>query len=395
VIPRPRARHAAVALVVAAAAAAPSAAQAAEQFAGLTADNQIFLFRSDSPGNLQNAVPVTGLQSNEQLLGIDSLPATGRLYALGSSNRVYVVDPITGVATPLSNTPFSPPLNGTAFAFSIDPVMLQARSVSSTQNLRISVVTGQVAGVDASYDYDPGDPGAGSVPAFGGIAYSQPPSGGGALATLYGIDTGGDALVTAPTFAALVRTIGPLGLAADGQTPLDIAASGTAYAALHTGNATPSLYTVDLSTGAATPASGNAARSTIAFRSSSTSRAVRPIVAMAALGAVPDDAVDPRVVLDAQRSVRASTLRSKGYRFTVACSEACNVSGQLTVGRVRTPAVDGQVLATAGSVRLTAKLSSSAKKLLREDATQGFGLKVTVTDSAGNRVTASRSGSTR
>src|SRR4029079_6913681 len=131
-------RHAAaLALVATAAVVAPSAAQAAEQLAGLTADNQIFLFRSDSPGNLQNAVPVTGLISNEQLLGLDSLAATGRLYALGSTNRIYVVDPITGVATAVSNTPFSPPLNGTAFAFSVDPGTFQARSVSDTaQNLR-------------------------------------------------------------------------------------------------------------------------------------------------------------------------------------------------------------------------------------------------------------------
>jgi hypothetical protein len=394
VIRRPRPLSALV-LAVAACAAAPSAAQAAEQLAGVTADNQLYLFRSDSPGNLQNAVPITGLQSNEQILGVDSLAATGRLYALGSTNRIYVIDPLTGVATPITNTPFSPPLNGTAFAFSIDPGTLVARSISSTQNLRISVATGQVAGVDPAYAYDPSDAGTGTTPVFGGIAYSVPPAGSGGVASLYGIDTSRDTLITAPTQAALVRTIGPLGFDADGQTPMDLTAAGIAYAALHTGNATPSLYTVDLSTGAAKATSGNAERSTIAFKTSSTSRAVRPILMLAALGEVPDDTTDPRVLLAAPNSIKASNLRSRGYRFSVSCSEACSVSARLTVGRERMDVVTGDVLATAGYVRMTAKLDAAAKKLLREDSTQGFGLRVSVTDSAGNRVTTSRSGRTR
>ena len=177
---------------------------------------------------------------------------------------------------------------------------------------------------------------------------------------------------------------------------MDLTATGVAYAALHTGNATPSLYTLDLSTGAATPTVRNAAQSTIAYKSSSTSRAVRPIVAMAALGAVPDDGVDPRVLLDAPNSIKASNLTSKGYRFSVSCNEAVLGSpAKLTVGKVKTTAVTGQVLATAGYVTMTSKLNADARKLLRTDSTQGFGLKITVTDSAGNKVTASRSGRTK
>ena len=91
----------------------------------------------------------------------------------------------------------------------------------------------------------------------------------------------------------------------------------------------------------------------------------------------------------------AANMRSKGYRFKVSCNEACSISGQLTVGKVKTTAVTGQVLATAGYATMTSKLNADAKKLLREDSTQGFGLKVTVTDAAGNKVTASRSGKTK
>jgi hypothetical protein len=222
-----------------------------------------------------------------------------------------------------------------------------------------------------------------------------PPAGSGGVASLYGIDTGRDTLIAAPTAAALVRTIGPLGLDADGQTPMDLTATGIAYAALHTGNAGPSLYTLDLSTGAAKPTAGNAERSTIAYKTSSTSRAVQPILMLAALGEVPDDTADPRVLLDAPNSISAANLRKRGYRFSVSCNEACSVSARLTVGRDRMDVVTGDVLATAGYVRMTAKLDADAKKLLREDATQGFGLRISVTDSAGNRVTATRSGRTR
>jgi hypothetical protein len=116
---------------------------------------------------------------------------------------------------------------------------------------------------------------------------------------------------------------------------------------------------------------------------------------MAALGPAPDDTSDPRVLLDAPNSIKASNLRSRGYRFSVSCSEACSVSARLTVGRERMDVVTGDVLSTAGYVRLRAKLDSAAKKLLREDPTQGYGLRVSVTDSAGNRVSASRRGRTR
>ncbi len=111
-----------------------ASASAAEQLVGLTADNQLLLFRSDSPSNLQGSVTVTGLATGETLLGIGYQDALGRIYALGSTNRLYVVNPITGAALPVSTLPFSPPLNGDAFAFAVDnttnlaPRVLEHRS---------------------------------------------------------------------------------------------------------------------------------------------------------------------------------------------------------------------------------------------------------------------------
>ena len=78
---------------------------------------------------------VTGLQSNETLLGIDFRPATGELYGLGSTSRLYKVDPTTAVATAVGGQ-FSRCLSGFSFGFDFNPVIDRIRVVSETnQNL--------------------------------------------------------------------------------------------------------------------------------------------------------------------------------------------------------------------------------------------------------------------
>ena len=375
----------------------PASASAAEQLVGLTADNQLLLFRSDSPSNLQGAVTVTGLATGETLLGLGYQDALGRIYALGSTNRLYVVNPITGAALPVSTLPFSPPLNGDSFAFAVDNSTNLARSYSSSgQNLTVSILTGQGAGTAASYAYDPADPGTGTTPVLSALAYSAPPAGSQGLAGLYAIDAARSAFVTAPTQQALIRTIGELGVRVAGPAGLVLTKAGTALAALRTSaEGNPQLYNLDISTGKATPISSSAERATIAYRSSSSASGDTPIIAMAGLGEVPDDEARPRVVVATSTNPKATTLRSSGLPFTTSCNEACTVSGVLTVGKKKQTAVTGAVLATAGWVRLTAKLNSSTKTLLRDDPTQGFSLKVTVTDGAGNRTNVTTNGATR
>jgi hypothetical protein len=375
----------------------PASASAAEQLVGLTADNQLLLFRSDSPSNLQGSVTVTGLATGETLLGIGYQDALGRIYALGSTNRLYVVNPITGAALPVSTLPFSPPLNGDAFAFAVDDSSNIARSYSNTgQNLTVSVVTGQSSGTNAAYGYDPADPGTGTTPVLSALAYAPPPAGSQGSSALYAIDAARSAFVTAPTQQALIRTIGDLGVQTAGPAGLVLTKSGTALAALRTSaTGNPQLYNIDISTGKATPISSDEARATIAYRSSSSASGDTPIISMTDLGEAPDDEARPRVVVAMSTNPKATTLRSKGLPFTTSCNEACTVSGVLTVGKKKQTAVTGAVLADAGWVKLTAKLNSATKSLLREDSTQGFSLRVTVTDGAGNRTHHTTNGATR
>src|SRR3712207_6303957 len=88
---------------------------------GLTANNEIVTFGSGSPGNVTLTRRITGLQSGDQLVGIDYRPANRQLYAL-SRNRLYRFSSLgAGTVTPVGN-PFTAALTGTSFGFDFNPV---------------------------------------------------------------------------------------------------------------------------------------------------------------------------------------------------------------------------------------------------------------------------------
>ena len=58
-------------------------------FYGLTASNQVIQYNANAPESPISTLSVTGLQSGETLMAIDFRPATGQLYGLGSTNRIY------------------------------------------------------------------------------------------------------------------------------------------------------------------------------------------------------------------------------------------------------------------------------------------------------------------
>jgi hypothetical protein len=86
--------------------------------------------------------PVVGLQVGETLVGFDVRPAGGGLFAVGSTSRVYTVDPVTGLAVQAGSL-ISPALSGTKFGVDFNPVPDRLRIVSDTeQNLRVNATTG-------------------------------------------------------------------------------------------------------------------------------------------------------------------------------------------------------------------------------------------------------------
>src|SRR4051794_24488520 len=65
-----------------------------------TSGNDLARFDSGATGVVTSA-PVTGLQAGEPLVGVDVRPANQLLYGLGSSSRLYTINPLTGAATPV------------------------------------------------------------------------------------------------------------------------------------------------------------------------------------------------------------------------------------------------------------------------------------------------------
>lgn len=237
----------------------------------LTGPTSMIVFDSASPDQTLGKIKVKGLGRGEALLGIDFRPSTGQLYGLGSSSRLFRIDPTTGFATAVSGlTPFSPPLAGTEFGVDFSPVSDKLRIVSDVDaNFRIDPVSGAVvdafdnlAGVqtDLSLAYATGDASFGVNPGITAIAYTGTPGG---STTLFGIDADGNTLVrvgsvggapNSPNTGSLT-TIGGLGVDVLYPAGLDIDTRDgiqTAFAALTNTSGQSHLYTINLSTGLAT-----------------------------------------------------------------------------------------------------------------------------------------------
>lgn len=216
----------------------------------VTSANNLLRFTSATPGTIVGSVAITGLQSGETVLGIDVRPATRQIFALGSTGRLYMLNPRTGVATFVSTLSTAP--SGASFGVDFNPVPDRLRSTSDTdQNLRTNVDTGAVL-VDGALAYATGDVNAGQNPNIVGSAYTNNFAGA-TTTTLYGIDSNLDILVRQdPPNAGTLNTVGPLGVNTSDAVGFDIAnGSGTAFAVLTVGG-TAGLYTINLTTGAAT-----------------------------------------------------------------------------------------------------------------------------------------------
>jgi len=160
-------------------------------FAALTDETaqRLFTFRADRPGVTTTPVALNGLPAGVRLVGIDTRPATGQLYGVGSDSRLYTLEVETGAATVVAANPFAPALNGSAFGVDFNPVPDRLRVVSdSEQNLRINPATGAGAGTTNAADAALANA-ANPTPNLAGSAYTNPVAGA-ASTTLYGIDSG-------------------------------------------------------------------------------------------------------------------------------------------------------------------------------------------------------------
>ncbi len=224
----------------------------------LTASNRLVSFDRATPGTTRTSVAVTGLQAGENLLGIDYRPADGLLYGVGSSGRIYTLNPDTGSASVKATlsadatdttAPYTA-LAGTDFGVDFNPMADRLRVVSNTgQSLRINVDTGATT-TDGSIN------GGAANSAITASAYTNAFAGT-ASTTLYALDSATDTLyVQNPPNNGTLASPVALGVDAGAANGFDIdAQTNVGYAVLNVGGAR-TLYTINLAAtaNAASPA---------------------------------------------------------------------------------------------------------------------------------------------
>jgi hypothetical protein len=230
----------------------------AESIIGLRSDNFLVSFNSANPSVISGTVGITGLQSGESILGIDLRPATGQVVGLGSSNRLYAIDTVTGAATALGAA-FTPGLDVAEYGIDFNPTVDRLRVVNSLGgNRRLNPVNGSaVLPVDTNLSYA-----GGGVPRAVAVAYTNSLAGVPAGSVReYGIDSALGALIEIGTQAGgnasfnggVSTVVGSLGFTTSDLVGFDIfGPTGNAFVSLTNGSGISSFYSLNLSTGAAT-----------------------------------------------------------------------------------------------------------------------------------------------
>lgn len=217
-------------------------------FFALTSDSRLLTLNAKNVATVIATTPITGLQTGETILGMDFRPATGQLYAVGSTSRLYIINTTTGVARAVSATPFTPAITASAFGagFDFNPTVDRIRYVGyNAQNLRLNPETGTVAATDGNLN------GSASTPGIGAVAYTQNRAGA-ASTVLFDIDLASDKIYKQdpPNDGKLVE-VGALTVDAEAAGGFDISPDGSKALAILKVAGKQGLYTIDLTTGKA------------------------------------------------------------------------------------------------------------------------------------------------
>lgn len=188
--------------------------------------------------------PITGIQAGENILGIDFRPATGQLFAVGSSNKLYTINLSSGAATAVGATGFGAVVLGSDIGFDFNPTVDRIRLVSNTGiNLRLNPIDGTVAATDIILN--PG------TPAVTSAAYTN--NFVGTTATqLFVIDHSTDKLyLQNPPNNGVLTEVGNLGINIESGNGFDIGSKSNQGWLLATVGGNTQLYSINTSTGAA------------------------------------------------------------------------------------------------------------------------------------------------
>ncbi len=205
-------------------------------------NNNLLIFNPTLKTTTPTSKPLSGLQTGEKIFGIDMRPLNGQLYALGSSNRLYVINIGTGVCSQIGTGTFATALSGTSFGFDFNPITDQIRVVSDTrQSLSINPITASVS-ADISVTLTGAMP---SAAAFNNNSRSS------STTTLYVIDHSSDKLYSLVSSTGVLTEVGALKVDINSSNGFDIGTGNLAYG-VFTVAGKNNLYQIELSTGLAT-----------------------------------------------------------------------------------------------------------------------------------------------
>lgn len=232
-----------------------------------TLATSLVTFDAATPGTFTATVPITGLAAGQTLVGLDSRPNTGELFALGynptgTQAQLYTLNRTSGALTAVGA---ALTLNlGTSTArigFDFNPTVDRIRVTgNNATNFRLNPNNGALAATDGNLAYAASDANAGQTPGIGSVAYGN--SFIGATNTvLYDVDEANSRYTTQnpPNDGTLnSRTALTVNTASALATDLDIyfnpsTRTNNAYLTIATGtDATPTtqLYTLNFITGA-------------------------------------------------------------------------------------------------------------------------------------------------
>jgi hypothetical protein len=385
----------------------------AEPAVGLTSTDALATFDTANPSQL-SVRPIGSLQSaTEHVVGIDWRPRTNQVFittvpvgvAANALVRTYSVDVDTGQATFVGSIPnIVPGAADVPSGYDFNPTVDRIRFVNvNDENFRINPNNGSLAADDPNLNPAGQQIVAEAYDRNFDRTTASPPT------TLYGISRATNSLVTqggidgsAPGGAngGTIATVGALGvmLAAGSDAGLDISPNtNTAFAALRpTGQAVSRLYTVNLTTGAATevgrfpvdvvdlailptpppPSGGGAA--TVTLTNTVTVPALTPQFG--------PDITKPIVLI----ALPASAHLKRRLTIEFSCSEACTASARLTAGKA-TIATGTATLRAAGVGKLVLTARKAARNKLRRGRAVRSKLSATFTDPAGNATVITRS----
>jgi hypothetical protein len=140
--------------------------------------NNFLVFGTESFDALTAKMRITGVPILKRIIGITIRPSDGKLYGVGNDSRVYVIDPLTAEATPVSSQPFSPAIASffdIHFAMDLEPNGNRVRLIAAESggNWSISLDDG-TAVLGGNARYAAGTPLAGRTPRLLGIAFAPP-----------------------------------------------------------------------------------------------------------------------------------------------------------------------------------------------------------------------------